>query len=124
MPVAPGIGAPPPGLIPSTSERLTRRGDTLDELASQLASLAHGAPATRVVTGPVGPQLRRLACIERACLLVVGPSRRGPFREAMAGSPGRHLLRRGSDPVMVCPSAEAALGPAERSEARAQARPA
>jgi nucleotide-binding universal stress UspA family protein len=124
MPVAPGIGAPPPGLIPSTSERLATKGDTLDELASQLAPLAPGAPRTRVVTGPIGPQLRRLASLERAALVVVGPSRRGRIREAMAGSPARHLLRRRAAPVMICPSAEAAVGPAECREARAQARPA
>jgi nucleotide-binding universal stress UspA family protein len=124
MPVAPGVGAPPPGLIPSTSERLATRGDTLDELASQLAPLVPGAPLTRVLTGPIGPQLRRLASLERAALVVVGPSRRGRIRDAIAGSPARHLLRRRAVPVMVCPSAEAAIGPAERSEARAQARPA
>ena len=124
MPVAPGGGAPPPGLIPSTSERLATGGDPRDQLASQLAPLAPGATRTRVLTGPIGPQLRRIASLERAALVVVGPSRRGRIREAITGSPAQHLLRRAAAPVMVCPSAEAAIGPAERSEARAQPRPA
>jgi hypothetical protein len=108
----------------AASERRAARDDTLAELAGQLAPLADRAPATRVLTGAVGPQLRRLASLERAALVVVGPSRRGPIREALARSPRWHLLRRRAVPVMVCPSVEAALGPAGHGEARAQARPA
>jgi len=36
-------------------------------------------------------------------LLAVGASDRGDLAAALAGSPSRHLMRRGTWPVMVCP---------------------
>ena len=123
MPVAPGVAAPPPTWIPSTRERITKANEDLRYLAACVSSVAPTTIRTRVATGPVGPQLRRLAASEGASIIVVGAESRGAIRAAVAGSPGRHLLRHGSHPIMVCPSAEAALGAAERTLSNAALRP-
>ena len=118
-PVA-GMAAPHAVLIPSTSERLETTSRHLDALAEQVSPLAN--PRTRVVSGPVGRQLRRLAADGRAGLIVTGPLHHGVMRSAAAGSPVRELVRRGRHAVMICPPADGALSAFGGEESGAQAR--
>jgi nucleotide-binding universal stress UspA family protein len=106
---APAAGAPAPGLVYSTADRA---GDAVDLLEDVALAIALGAPAVcraLVVDGPVGLQLERLAATEKAALVALGPRRHGPLAGALTGSACAHLLRRGSCPIMVCPSPEAVL---------------
>ena len=72
-------------------------------MARSLSANAGRGCELRVLEGPVGPQLGQLAAVRDAALLAVGASDRGDLAAALAGSPSRHLMRRGTWPVMVCP---------------------
>jgi nucleotide-binding universal stress UspA family protein len=58
---------------------------------------------------PVGPELDRLAARRGAMLVAIGPRRHRPLAGALSASVSTHLLRRGSTPVLVCPSPGATL---------------
>ena len=66
---------------------------------------------TRLLDGPVGPELARLAFVDAAALVAVGPLRHGSLAGAFVRSPTTHLLRHAPCPVMICPSPEAVLTP-------------
>lgn len=109
MPVAPAGGVPPPGLAYSAADRAELALDMLEEIRDAIAPGAPRVCRTVVVCGAIGPQLDRLAATEDATVVAVGPHRHGPLASALTGSPAAHLLRRGTRPVMVCPSPESVL---------------
>ena len=109
LPVAAGIGPPPAGLAYNAADLAASARGMLDEIASMIAPSAPAACRTRLLDGPVGRELARLAFIEAAALIAVGPLRHGSLAGAFVRSPTTHLLRHASCPVMVCPSADAVL---------------
>ena len=92
----------PPGAVGSTGAGSGAR-DARAHGSLALGQRRAGLRVVRVLEGPVGPQLGQLAAVRDAALLAVGASDRGDLAAALAGSPSRHLMRRGTWPVMVCP---------------------
>jgi nucleotide-binding universal stress UspA family protein len=109
LPVATGIGPPPAGLAYSPAELAASARAMLDEIASMIAPSAPAVCHTRLLDGPVGRELARLAFIEAAALIAVGPLTHGSLARAFARTPTNHLLRHAPCPVMICPSPEAVL---------------
>ena len=109
LPVAAGIGPPPAGLAYNAADLAASARGMLDEIASMIAPSAPAACRTRLLDGPVGRELARLAFIEAATLIAVGPLTHGPVAGAITRSPTTHLLRHAPCPVMVCPSPESVL---------------
>jgi nucleotide-binding universal stress UspA family protein len=91
LPVAPA--GPPPGLVRSLADEAVAASAMLEQMAYAIAPSAPSVTRTRVVEGPVGPQLERLAVADDAALVALGPSRRGALAGALARSPGAHLMR-------------------------------
>jgi nucleotide-binding universal stress UspA family protein len=110
LPVAPAGGAPPPGLVRSPVEEASAAASGLERVACAVAPSAPRLTRTRVVEGPVGPQLERLAVDDDAALISLGPSRHGALAGALARSPLPYLMRRGRRPVVISPTPEAVLG--------------
>lgn len=81
----------------------------LETAAAEVAVDAPEGARLRVVEGSAGSALARLAVEEDAALVVVGKPRQGRLG-AFAGSTSRHLMRRGTRPVVVCPRAEVPAG--------------
>ena len=81
----------------------------LDEIASVIAPSAPAVCRTRLLDGPVGPELARLAFVDAAALVAVGPLTHGSLAGAFVRSPTTHLLRRAPCPVMVSPAPDAVL---------------
>jgi nucleotide-binding universal stress UspA family protein len=106
--VAPAGGAPPPGLVVGSRERCAQALEMLSEMARTVSPTC-GPCRTAAVEGPVGPELDRLAARRGAMLVAIGPRRHRPLAGALSASVAKHLLRRGSTPVLVCPSPEATL---------------
>ena len=109
LPVATGIGPPPAGLAHSAAGLAASARSMLDEIASLIAPSAPAVCRTRLLDGPVGRELARLAFIEAATLIAVGPVTHGSLAGAFIRSPTTHLLRHAPCPVMVCPSPESVL---------------
>jgi nucleotide-binding universal stress UspA family protein len=91
-------------------DEIAEAQEMLEAIARPVWANAGGHPCLRVLDGPVGPQLTRIADLEDAALVAVGPSERGALAAALAGSPSRHVLRRGSQPVVVCPREPGSIG--------------
>ncbi len=91
-------------LIASQAEaQAERAAGAVRELAAALAS-EHIAPAeVRLVSGPPGPELERVADDESAALVAVGAPHRGTLAAALGGASSRHVIRHGGRPVLVCP---------------------
>lgn len=101
-------GVPPAALpLPASDEPVVAR-EMLERMARSLSANTGRGCEVRVLEGPVGPQLGQLAAVQDAALLAVGASDRGDLAAALAGSPSRHLMRRGTRPVMVCPRVDQA----------------
>jgi nucleotide-binding universal stress UspA family protein len=98
--VGPGVALP--------LEEAAVRGaeELLDELATALAESLGEEPPTRVLAGPPGRELARVASEERAGLVAVGASDRGPLAAAVAGSASRYAARHARCPTLVCPRGE------------------
>jgi nucleotide-binding universal stress UspA family protein len=109
LPVAAGIGPPPAGLAYNAAEVAASARGMLEEIASMIAPSAPAVCRTRLLDGPVGRELARLAFVDAAALVAVGPLRHGSLAGAFVRSPTNHLLRHAPCPVMVCPSADAVL---------------
>ena len=109
LPVAAGIGPPPAGLAYDAADLAASARGMLDEIASMIAPSAPAVCRTRLLDGPVGRELARLAFIEAPALIAVGPLRHGSLAGAFVRSPTTHLLRHSPCPVMVCPSPDAVL---------------
>ena len=75
----------------------------LADVAWRAGRWAPGAACTRVIDGAVGVTLCRAGVDERAALVVVTASRRGPFASALLGSAARYVTRHADRPVLVCP---------------------
>jgi nucleotide-binding universal stress UspA family protein len=110
-PMQPGVAiAAPPPVLPSTpGDRAAEAIEAVIRLALDIAAVGPHEMGTRVAFGTPHRQLRELAEGESACMIVVGPRRRGRLREAVGGSPTGRLLRRARRPVMVCPHPDSAL---------------
>jgi nucleotide-binding universal stress UspA family protein len=92
-----------PLIASQVDEGARHAGRMVRELAETLAS-EHVAPAAvRVVSGPPGPELERVAEDERAALVAVGAPHRGTLAAALGGASSRHVIRHSGRPVMVCP---------------------
>jgi nucleotide-binding universal stress UspA family protein len=109
LPVAPAGGAPPPGLVRSPADEVAAASEMLERIACAIAPSAPPVTRTRVVEGPVGPELERLAAADDAVFVALGPSRHGALAAALARSPGAHLMRHGRRLVMITPAPEAVL---------------
>jgi nucleotide-binding universal stress UspA family protein len=121
LPVATGIGPPPAGLAYNAADLAASARGMLDEIASMIAPSAPAECRTRLLDGPVGRELARLAFVDAAALVTVGPLRHGPLAAACLRSPTTHLLRYAPCPVMVCPSPEAVLTPGWQAAGDAEA---
>jgi nucleotide-binding universal stress UspA family protein len=108
MPVAPGGGAPPPTLPPRADGLAADAAALLDEIACTIAAQAPTVCRRRVVHGPVGMELSRVAKAEDALLVALGPSRHQALRPPLGRRCARQLLRRGHA-VMLLPPAEQVL---------------
>jgi nucleotide-binding universal stress UspA family protein len=75
----------------------------LGDVASRAGRSAPGAACLRVIDGAVGETLCRAGADERAALVALTASRRGPFASALLGSVARHVTRQADRPVLVCP---------------------
>jgi nucleotide-binding universal stress UspA family protein len=75
----------------------------LGDVAWRAGRWAPGASCLRVIDGAVGETLCRAGVDERAALVAVTASRRGPFASALFGSVARHVTRHADRPVLVCP---------------------
>jgi len=101
VPASTAGGVPPAALpLPASDEPGVAR-EMLERTARSLSANAGRGCELRVLEGPVGPQLGQLAAVRDAALLAVGASDRGDLAAALAGSPSRHLMRRGTRPVMI-----------------------
>jgi len=118
--VATGIGPPPAGLAHSAAALAAPARGMLDEIASMIAPSAPAVCHTRLLDGPVGRELARLAFIEAAALIAVGPLRHGSLGGAFIRSPTPHLLRHAPCPVMVCPAPDAVLAASTRAPSEAE----
>jgi nucleotide-binding universal stress UspA family protein len=107
LPITPGGRPPPAGC--SAGERIADARAMLDELASTISPSGLRSCRTRVRDGDVGAALVRMAAVERAGLVAIGPHAKGSVGSAFKRSTWTHLLRRARCPVMVCPSLEAVL---------------
>jgi nucleotide-binding universal stress UspA family protein len=103
VPVSAAGGASPASMLGPTEAEAQTAGHMLEATARSIAIDVPGEIACKVLAGPPGPQLDRLAVAERAVMLAVGASDRGPLAGALAGAPEGHLVRHGSRPVLVCP---------------------
>ena len=109
LPVAPAGGAPPPGQVRSPADAMAAASEMLEQIACAIAPSAPPVTRTRIVAGPVGPELERLSAADQADLVALGPSRHGALAGALARSPGAHLMRHGNRLVMITPTPEAVL---------------
>jgi nucleotide-binding universal stress UspA family protein len=102
-----GTGWPGPAVASQDSEALAQeRTASALEQALHDGQTPHALRATAVVQ--TGNPCRLLTeATRRAALLVVGGNGRSPWRNALAGSPLRQLLRHGRCPVMVVPDSAA-----------------
>jgi nucleotide-binding universal stress UspA family protein len=75
----------------------------LGDVAWRAGRWAPGAASLRVIDGAAGETLCRAGVDERAALVAVTASRRGPFASALLGSVARHVTRHADRPVLVCP---------------------
>ena len=75
----------------------------LGDVAWRAGRWAPGAACVRVIDGEVGGTLCRAGGDERAALVAVTASRRGPVASALLGSVARHVTRHADRPVLVCP---------------------
>jgi nucleotide-binding universal stress UspA family protein len=103
VPTSAAGGARPAMLPRRAVDETAAAREMLREVSRRASPNAGGHTRLRVLAGPVGPQLRRLAVLQDATLVAVGASERGALAAALSGSPSRRLMRRGSLPVMVCP---------------------
>jgi nucleotide-binding universal stress UspA family protein len=108
LPVAAG-GVPSPGQVRSPADEMASASEMLEQIACAIAPSAPPVTRTRIVAGPVGPELERLSAADHADLVALGPSRHGAFAGALARSPGAHLMRHGNRLVMITPTPEAVL---------------
>jgi nucleotide-binding universal stress UspA family protein len=105
----PAGGAPPGPAL--TKPAAVHREDALrmlDRIARPIAAGLACEIELRVPAGAPGPQLDRLAAAERASMVAVSASHRGPLSAALAGVPSSHLIRHGERPVIVYPRARQA----------------
>jgi nucleotide-binding universal stress UspA family protein len=106
----PAANAPRPLTFPPGTFDAARPRDQaavrvlLGEVAWRAGRWAPGAARLRVLDGAVGKTLCRAGVDERAALIAVTASRRGPFASALLGSVARHVTRHADRPVLVCPS--------------------
>jgi nucleotide-binding universal stress UspA family protein len=75
----------------------------LGDVAWRAGRWAPGAACVRVIDGAVGETLCRAGVDERAALVAVTASRRGPFASALLGSAARYVTRHADRPILVCP---------------------
>ena len=75
----------------------------LGDVAWRAGRRAPGAACVRLVDGAVGETLCRAGVDERAALVAVTASRRGPFASALLGSAARYVTRHADRPILVCP---------------------
>jgi len=118
--VATGIGPPPAGLAYDAAELAASARGMLDEIASLIAPSAPAVCRTRLLDGPVGRELARLAFVDAAALVAVGPLRHGSLAGAFVRSPTTHLLRHAPCPVMVCPAPDAVLAASASAPSKAE----
>ena len=109
LPVAAGIGPPPAGLAYNAADMAASARGMLEEIASMIAPSAPAVCRTRLLDGPVGRELARLAFVDAAAFVAVGPLRHGSLAGAFVRSPTTYLLRHAPCPVMVCPAPDAVL---------------
>jgi nucleotide-binding universal stress UspA family protein len=105
----PAANAPRPLVFPPGTFDAARPRDQaavralLGDVASRAGRSAPGAACLRVIDGAVGETLCRAGADERAALVALTASRRGPFASALLGSVARHVTRHADRPVLVCP---------------------
>jgi nucleotide-binding universal stress UspA family protein len=75
----------------------------LGDVAWRAGRWAPGAACVRVIDGAVGEALCRAGVDERAALVAVTASRRGPFASALLGSAARYVTRHADRPILVLP---------------------
>jgi nucleotide-binding universal stress UspA family protein len=75
----------------------------LGDVARRAGRWAPGAACVRVIDGAVGTTLCHAGVDERAALVAVTASRRGPFASALLGSAARYVTRHADRPILVCP---------------------
>jgi len=104
----PAVNAPGPLVFPSgTFDAATPRDQAavralLGDVASRAGRCAPGAACLRVIDGAAGETLCSAGVDERAALVAVTASRRGPFASALLGSVARHVTQHADRPVLVC----------------------
>jgi nucleotide-binding universal stress UspA family protein len=103
VPISAAGGAPPAMLPPRTADQVAAARQVVEDIARRVQFNADGRARVRVLEGPVGPQLTRIADLTDAALVAVGSSERGALTAALAGSASRYVMRRGAQPVIVCP---------------------
>ena len=77
--------------------------ELLGDVAWRAGRWAPGAACLRVIDGAVGKTLCRAGVDERAALVAVTASQRGPFASALLGSAARYVTRHADRPILVCP---------------------
>jgi nucleotide-binding universal stress UspA family protein len=103
LPISAAGGAPPAALPRRAVDEVADAQEMLAAIARSLSANADCRTRLRVLEGPVGPQLSLIADLEDAAFVALGASERGALASALAGAPSRHVIRRGSQPVIVCP---------------------
>jgi nucleotide-binding universal stress UspA family protein len=99
------VGSPfPPGTFDADRPRdqVAVRA-LLGDVARRAGRWAPGAACVRVIDGAVGTTLCHVGVDERAALVAVTASRRGPFASALLGSAARYVTRHADRPILVCP---------------------
>lgn len=94
---------PGTALTETTPEAHATARELLGSVACLAGRTAPGAGCPRVLEGPAPQCLDRAGRDERAALVAVSASRRGPVASALFGSSARHLSRRADRPVLICP---------------------
>jgi nucleotide-binding universal stress UspA family protein len=94
---------PATALAETTPEDRATARELLGTVAHLAGRTAPGAACPRVLEGPAGDGLDRAGRGERAAIVAVSASRRGPVASAVFGSTARHVARRADRPVLICP---------------------
>jgi len=109
LPVTPLGGPPPTGLLFGDRDQVWAARGMLGELARAVAPSPPPACSAGVLVGPVGVELAHLGADPGCALLVVGPACPSQARWRFRRRTVSYLTRRARCPVLVTPSAEAAL---------------
>jgi nucleotide-binding universal stress UspA family protein len=106
LPASPPAAAGPPSdaRLLGAAEVAELAEEMLNDVARSISANVPGDQEICVLEGATGPELEFLADSRHAAIVAVGSSERSPLDAALTGAASRHLMRRATRPVMICPT--------------------